>query len=276
MSNCFPIQTAAVILLLFAATAARADEPAKPAAGQDAGFKPEQLVGAWKLVSGEKGAKPMAKDSTGGIFVFTKDTLTGKNRSGDELSWMSYTLDTTKKPVAMKLTITKGFVGVTADAIVEIRDGKLLLCYGKEPTSFVTKEGENNRSMVFVKSVDPGIVRKEVETASEKRWQAIRDQYWDGYIAMALVKEFIRTGPDAKRRTLNDLVFESSPKKKLDAVTVSDQIFRILGDTVVESGRAVGTKKDVKEPVWDVWYTTTWIREDGKWRMVNEHQSPAK
>lgn len=260
----------AVLAILMASGVGLADD-------KDPGFKPEQLVGAWRLVSGEKGRTPMAKDATGGIFVFTKDTLTGKNRLGDELAGMSYTLDTTKKLVVMKLTTTKGFVGFKADAIVEIRDGKLLLCYGKEPNSFVTKEGENNRSMVFAKSVDPGIFRKEVEAISEKRWQAIRDLDSAAYQKLMLNAEFIRTGPDAKRRIWNGVVGETfaPPNKKLDAVTVSDQVVRIVGDTAVETGRAVGTRKDVKEPVWDVRYTATWVREEGKWWIVSEHQSPA-
>ena len=56
------------------------------AAEQNNALNPAQLVGAWKLVSGERGGKAMAKESTGGVFVFTKDTLTGKNRYGEELS----------------------------------------------------------------------------------------------------------------------------------------------------------------------------------------------
>jgi len=134
---------------LRAADPSGADEEKPPADPKDKekAFDPAQLVGVWKLVSGEARGKAMAKDSTGGIFVFTKDTLTGKNRFGEELSGMTYTLDTTKKPVVMNLTVTKNFPGAKADAIVEIRDGKLYLCYGgigKGPTSFTTKEGDNN------------------------------------------------------------------------------------------------------------------------------------
>ena len=62
------------------------------------------------------------------IFVFTKDTLIGKNRFGDDLSRMSDTLDSTKKPLVMKLTVTKNFPGAKADAIVQIRGGKLHIC----------------------------------------------------------------------------------------------------------------------------------------------------
>ena len=61
--------------------------------------------------------------------MFTKDTLIGKNRFGDDLSRMSYTLDTTKKPIVMKLTVTKNFPRAKADAIVQIRGGKLHICY---------------------------------------------------------------------------------------------------------------------------------------------------
>jgi len=38
----------------------------------------------------------------------------------------------------------------------------------------------------------------------------------------------------------------------------------------------VGTKKNLKGPVWDVLYTAIWVRKDGKWWVVNEHQTPVK
>jgi uncharacterized protein (TIGR03067 family) len=137
---------------------------------KDIAFKPEKLIGAWKLVSGERQGTAMDKTSTGGIFVFTKDTLIGKNNLGEELSWMSYTLDTKQTPVAMNLTITKNFVGVTSEAIVDLRDGQLRLCYNLDkkgrPKAFATKEdGNNDRHMVFVKSVDPVVIRKEGKAA---------------------------------------------------------------------------------------------------------------
>jgi len=248
---------------------------------KDAVFKPEQLVGAWKLVSGEARGKEMAKESTGGIFVFTKDTLTGMSRFGEEKSWMSYTLDTTKTPVTMKLTVTKNFVGAKADAIVDIRDGKLYLCYGKEPKSFTTKEGENNRSMVFVKAVYPGEVRKGVETVSEKKWKAVREHKLQGIIELTLQSKFTFIGRDGKRLMLveNFLDFATllnKEAKEFDAVAVSEQSITVYGNAAIETGRAVATKKDAKEPAWDVRYTTTWVREDGKWYLASEQQTPAK
>lgn len=128
------------------------------------------------------------------------------------------------------------------------------------------------------KDVD-SIEGRKVEAASQKRWQAIRDQDVAAYNTLVQDAEFNRTGPDAKRRDYTAVVFETlnDPKKKLDSVTVSDQVIVVLGgETAVETGRAVGTKKDLKEPVWDVLYTATWVRKDGKWWVVNEHQTPAK
>jgi uncharacterized protein (TIGR03067 family) len=248
---------------------------------KDKAFDPAQLVGAWKLVSGEARGKEMAKESTGGIFVFTKDTLTGMSRFGEEKSWMSYTLDTTKTPVTMKLTVTKNFVGAKADAIVDIRDGKLYLCYGKEPKSFTTKEGENNRSMVFVKAVYPGEVRKEVEAVSEKKWMAVREHKLGGIIELTLQSKFSFIGRDGKRLTFveNFLDFATllnKEAKEFDAVAVSEQSITLYGDAAIETGRAVATNKDAKEPAWDVRYTTTWVREDGKWYLASEQQTAVK
>ena len=120
---------------------------------------------------------------------------------------------------------------------------------------------------------------RKVEAASQKRWQAIRDQDPAAYNTLVQDAEFHRTGPDAKRRDYTAVMFETlnDPKKKLDAVTVSDQVIVVLGgETAVETGRAVGTKKDLNEPVWDVLYTATWVRKDGRWWVVNEHQIPAR
>jgi uncharacterized protein (TIGR03067 family) len=274
------IRSATILVIVLATTAARAVEPENPTT-PDEGFKPEQLLGAWKLISGEKVAKPMAKESTGGIFVFTKDTLIGKNRFGDELSGMTYTLDTSKKPVVMKLTITKNFPGVTADAIVEIRDGKLLLCYGKEPTSFVTKEGENNRSMVFVKSVDPAEIQGEIKALSEKRWASLSEGKLQILVNLCLDSRFTLTTGDGKQLALTKDFFEftklwDSKANGLDRIDVTDRSYTILSDTAIETGRAEATKAGRKDAVWVVRYTTTWARDDGKWYLVGEHQSPAK
>ena len=59
-------------------------------------------------------------------------------------------------------------------------------------------------------------------------------------------------------------------------MVVTDQQITIYGDTAVETGRATGTKKDAKTPVWDVRYTMTWVKEAGQWSLVNEHQSRAE
>jgi uncharacterized protein (TIGR03067 family) len=265
--------TAMLAILLSSAAVSRA-------ADRDSILNPEQLVGAWKLVSGERGGKAMAKESTGGIFVFSKDTLTGKNRYGEELSWMSYTLDMKQNPVAMNVTITKGFAGETRDAIVEVRDGQLRLCYNLDkkgrPKEFATKDGDNNRSMIFVKSVDPADAQAAIKAASDKKWNALRDQNPGAFMELMRLK-YTRTGPSGKTRDVGEALFEyNEPKNKVDAVVVSDQQITIYGDTAVETGRATATKKELQAPVWDIRYTLTWVKEDGRWCLVSEHQSQAK
>lgn len=59
-------------------------------------------------------------------------------------------------------------------------------------------------------------------------------------------------------------------------MVVSDQQILICGDTAVETGRATATKKDVPAPVWDVRYTLTCVKEDGRWALASEHQSQAE
>jgi len=268
-----PSVTMVLAILLSFAAISRADD-------KDNGLNPDQLLGAWRLVSGERGGKAMAKASTGGIYVFTKDTLTGKNRYGEELSWMSYTLDTKQNPAAMNLTITKGFVGESREAIVEVRDGQLRLCYNLDkkgrPKAFETKEGDNNRSMTFVKSVDPADAQAAIKAASEKKWNARRDQNPGPFMELMRLK-YTRTGPSGKTRDVGATMPEyTEPKNKVDAVVVSDQQITIYGDTAVETGRATATKKDGKAPAWDVRYTMTWVKEDGTWCLVSEHQSPAE
>jgi len=128
------------------------------------------------------------------------------------------------------------------------------------------------------KDVD-SIEGRNVAAASRTRWQAVRDQDLAAYNTLVQNAEFNRTGPDARRRDYTAVASETltDPNKKLDAVTVSDQVIVVLGgETAIETGRAVGTKKGLDEPVWDVLYTATWVRKDGKWWVVNEHQSPAK
>lgn len=128
------------------------------------------------------------------------------------------------------------------------------------------------------KDVD-SIEGRKVEAASRTRWEAVRDQDVIRYNTLVQDAEFSRTGPDAKRRDYSAVVFETlnDPNKKLDAVTVSDQVIVVLGgETAIETGRAVGSRKSLKEPVWDVLYTATWVRKDGQWWIVNEHQSVAK
>lgn len=239
-----------------------ADEPVATPHVEDKSdeFTPEKLVGAWKLVSGEARGVEMAKDSTGGIYVFTKDTLTGKSRFGEEKSWMNYTLDTKQNPVAVKLTITKNFVVAMADAIVDIRDGKLHLCYGgigKGPTSFTTKAGENNRSMVFVRSVDPAETQKEVAATSEKNWNAIRDQQLQGVMNLSIQNKFAWTTTAGKRISLTENFFDftsayNNAANKVDEVNIFEQNIIVYSESAVETGRATAIKKDIEAPIWDI------------------------
>jgi len=135
--------------------------------------------------------------------------------------------------------------------------------------------------MVFVRDVDPAEAIKAVKAASEKKWITIRDQQAKEVNDLIGPKgRCVWTKRDGTRLDSTGenwfafVALFTTKANQVDAVTISEQKITPYGDTAIETGRAVATKKDAKDPVWDVRYTTTWVQADGKWYLASEHQSP--
>lgn len=116
-------------------------------------FDPAKLVGKWKYVSGEKdGAKAAVEKFKDDVITITKDTITLK---GKETFVFKYELDTAKKPVAIKLTMTESpfGAGATAGGIIELTGDDLKICYAhsdaEAPKEFKTKEGAKQHLFVL-------------------------------------------------------------------------------------------------------------------------------
>ena len=271
-----------------------------PGIGQDKEQKPAPWIGVWQLVSGERQGVKMADASTGGFFVITKDTITGMNAEGEVLSLLSYKLDGEQSPAAVTLTTEKPVPGETREAIIGVKDGKLYLVYNLDkkgrPKDFTTgKEGNNDRLMVFVPSNDPREVTKEIKALSEKKWLAFRDEDAEFFNGKLTSPRMTFTGRDGviqdRYKLWLDLSFENGrgeppptgwvakkkdPKAKIDSVKVSEQALKVFGDTVIETGRSVATRKDQREPVWDVRYTSVWVREKKQWLLAGEQHTAVR
>jgi uncharacterized protein (TIGR03067 family) len=271
-----------------------------PAIGHDKEQKLAPWIGVWQLVSGERSGVKMADTSTGGFFAITKDTITGMNAEGEVLSLLSYKLDGEQTPVPITLTTEKPVPGETREAIIGVKDGKLFMVYNLDkkarPKDFTTaKDGNNDRLMVFVPSYDPREVTKEVKALSEKKWLAFQEEdaaFFNGQLTSPRMMFIGRDGFSQDRYNLwLDLSFENGrgeppptgwvakkkdPKNKIDSVKISEQTLKAFGDTVIETGRSVANRKDQKEPVWDVRYTSVWVRKNKEWQLVSEQHTTAR
>lgn len=263
--------------------------------------KPAPWVGNWQLVSGERAGEKMDDSRTGAYFTITKDTITGMNVEGDVLSLLTYKVVGEQTPSPITLTTEKPFAGETRDAIIGVKDGKLLICYNLDtkgrPKDFVTnKEGNNDRLMAFVPSHDPREVTKEIKSLSEKKWLAFQEEdaaFFGEQLSSPRMTFIGRDGFGQDRYKLwLDMSFENGrgeppptgwvakkkdPSNKIDSVKISEQALKAFGDTVIETGRSVATRKDHAEPVWDVRYTSVWVRDKkNQWQLVSEQHTNAK
>jgi len=118
---------------------------------KDSKIDAAQLVGDWTYVSGVKAGEKVSPDNLKNKVVITKETLT---LTGDQKFVMKYELDTSKKPVVVKLKMTESPFGAGAEAIgiIALEGKELKLCYDPEgkkaPEKFEsTKE---NKAHCFV------------------------------------------------------------------------------------------------------------------------------
>lgn len=287
-----------ILLILFAAMAARADEPEEP--------KPAPWVGAWRLASMERAGVKAPDSRPPSYFVVTKDTITGMNVEGEVLSLLSYRLDGAQTPAPITLTTEKPVPGETREAIIGVKEGKLLICYNLDtkgrPKDFVTStEGNNDRLMLFVPAEDPREVITAIKNNSEKKWLAFQNEDGEFFNGPLVNERLTFIGRDgllqSRYQLVMDLWFENGreeppkvsspepfykpkkkdPKNKIDAVKISEQKIRIVGDTVIETGRSVATRASQKEAVWDVRYTSVWGRYGkSEWQLMSEQQTNLK
>lgn len=119
----------------------------------DAKFDAAKLVGKWRYESGVKdGAKVDVDKLKEDVIEITKEKITIK---GKETFVFKYGLDTTKKPVGIKLEILESPFGPGAKSagVIEVAGDTIRLCYAamddaKTPSAFESKEG--SKAHLFV------------------------------------------------------------------------------------------------------------------------------
>lgn len=118
---------------------------------KDSKFDATKLVGDWNYVSGMKNGEKVNADNLKNKVVITKETIT---LTGDQKFVMKYDLDTSKKPVGIKLKMTESPFGAGAEAvgIIAFDGAELKLCYDPEgkkaPEKF--EAGADSKVHLFV------------------------------------------------------------------------------------------------------------------------------
>jgi uncharacterized protein (TIGR03067 family) len=108
----------------------------------------DKIQGTWKIVSGEKGGKPLPADKLKDIkVVFAGDKLTFS--SGGKSSEHAFKLDPAKKPKEIDVE----FGGKTGTGIYELDGNTLKIAHGElgdpRPKEFASKEGSDVTFMVM-------------------------------------------------------------------------------------------------------------------------------
>jgi uncharacterized protein (TIGR03067 family) len=124
------------------------------AAAEEKKFDASKLEGTWEFKSGEKNGTKMAAEALKGKVKITKDLIS--MGEGDMHFEFKYTLDATKNPVTIDMTMTKSPFNMEAKAkgIIEIDGDDVKLCYnpnadGERPAKF---DGEKNHLFVLKKA----------------------------------------------------------------------------------------------------------------------------
>lgn len=122
-------------------------------AGDDKKFDATKLVGEWKYAEAtKKGEKLDADKLKKETVTITKENLTIQ---GEAKFVMKYELDTAKKPVGVKFTITESpfGAGMTANGIIELNGDTLKICYdaegGAAPKTFESKADSKHHYFVL-------------------------------------------------------------------------------------------------------------------------------
>ena len=139
-------------LLILAGPAAMGQEAGSKAAGSDKPCTPEDLVGRYVIVSGEKfGEKDPEERIKGTIVTFSKETVVVEDKDKKELYSATYKLDSTKNPSDIVMTSkVKESAGEIARGLIKKEGDTLHLVYalptGEIPTGFKTGQ----KQLMFV------------------------------------------------------------------------------------------------------------------------------
>lgn len=123
------------------------------AAGEsDKACTPEDLVGRYVIVSGEKeGTKEPEERIKGTVVTFSRDSVVVAGKDRKELYSATYTLDSTKSPSTIIMTSrVESSAGEIARGLIKKEGGALHLIYalptGEIPSGFKTRE----KQLMFV------------------------------------------------------------------------------------------------------------------------------
>jgi len=139
-------------LMVLAGSAAMVQETGSKPAGSDKACTPEDLVGRYVIVSGEKdGMKEPEERIKGTIVTFSKETVVVEDKDKKELYSASYKLDSKKNPSDIIMTSkVQESAGEIARGLIKKEGDTLHLIYalptGEVPAGFKTRE----KQLMFV------------------------------------------------------------------------------------------------------------------------------
>ncbi len=116
-------------------------------------LRPDDLVGQYTIISGEKNGQPEPEDRIRGTMVrFTATTVTVTDKEKKETYVASYELDPSQDPCRITMTSTRSpHQGAVAQGLIEHQGDAIRLIYalpgGPPPTGFRT--GPNQLSFVM-------------------------------------------------------------------------------------------------------------------------------
>jgi uncharacterized protein (TIGR03067 family) len=139
-------------LMVLASSAAIAQESGSKPAATSKACTPDDLVGRYVIVSGERdGMKEPEERIKGTVVTFTKDAVVVADKDKKELYSATYKLDSTKNPSTIVMTSkVEGSAGELARGLIKKEGDELHLIYalptGEIPGGFKTRE----KQLMFV------------------------------------------------------------------------------------------------------------------------------
>jgi len=112
-----------------------------------------ELIGTYKLVSGNNGGKDIPKENLNGRVRIAKDVMTTYDADNKEVYVVRYNIDREGEPARIAMTVTSSSrpdaVGMKARGLVKVEGKTLTLIYDYKseefPSDFVPKGDSQNR-----------------------------------------------------------------------------------------------------------------------------------